>query len=371
MFDRLKSAALVTLLIWGVLALVFAFTPKTEVRDSNVRYRPGQSTYDVWELAVHAAANEAKAIYRFPIINDRKYEDSKPDVVGYLYDVDVESIPVGGSLELDQTQLRFRPIGQPEIKIEGAGSVKMRATLRHLKSCAVEMSEVTESRIVNTGSGIIAVPKLKKETIRKFSEPACRGSDDFLIEKPNQESSRDRQAQIDKEEVLRSLSRARADRERIIVAGWRKQAEKLGSTQTTDLLRPTATSFERDVCSRFVGLFRVLGVEALNADRVLKSRAHHDGYDEEIYETKAALLFKSGRRYDYRTDLSLDLPFLVSSLRIDDKECVKSTPPRTAGGGFDLESKSANEIEKILAAYMREAARAQAESEIPNPSGSN
>lgn len=181
MFDRFKPAIYITLGLWGFMGLLYAFTNSKAVvySDNRARYQ-GISTYDVWQIHVLQAKENAGTTYRIPVVADRVFNDTEDAVIGFIRGISVDGLAVGAEETYEAPAVSFRGIGGSHVDLRALSpeqAVKVQIT--HLKSCPVEMREDVETKLVSSGYNVIDIPKLKKVEVRKFSKPACAGPEDL------------------------------------------------------------------------------------------------------------------------------------------------------------------------------------------------
>lgn len=187
MFDRFKPAIFITLGLWGFMGLLYAFTNSKAVvySDNRARYQ-GVSTYDVWEIQVLRAKENAGSTYRIPVVADRVFNDTEDSVIGFIRGVSVDKLAVGASDAFESAMVSFRGIGGAQVDLHAVSPEQLvKVQVTHLKSCPVEMREDIETKRVSSGYNVIDIPKLKKVEVRRFSKPACAGPEDLKTSTSN------------------------------------------------------------------------------------------------------------------------------------------------------------------------------------------
>jgi hypothetical protein len=378
MFDALPKAVKISLIFsCAVFALMLFVKSKERVYTDRENYRAhGPSTYDVWDLEIRSANRNAGETFRVAVVNDRRY--SQPDFIAFGEDGLDErvrnEVGVGQTQELRLPRLRFKSLHSDSFlelePLKNQNEVVFRAT--RIKSCPVEVSEEEQTKIVNKGSGVIAVPTLVKKTVRKFTQPVCADPADATF---NQATSA---AAAADPQIIKAIADAKAqEKEREVhTERARREAELTRKIHAQvaavpkELIDPAglaSDSFEHAVCSRFAGLMRALGISEVNASRTQTVVEQSAGMTRYHTENHVEFRLKDGQKYSRDPLVDGHLFDVAQSISLDDKTCVRVQASPQGTARYDANDKALDELAHLIDVYIRDLTREQAARELPLP----
>lgn len=309
--------------------------------------------------------------FRIAVIEDRNFSEVNPDFTG-RFEVPRAVVPVGQTKEIEVGGFAYLKsiYGGPTFEIKSltpTSSAILKIT--HLKSCPVIVSERTISEIKNTGSGVIAVPKIVKKTIREWTKPACETPEDRVIEQSAAASSGSMvptdatlapdphivkaQAAAALEDKKQEVFRLRERRAGVIREKLAKLAVEI---QKGFEPNPAPTDVESqlrgELCPSEMSRLKALGLQEIQATKVESDREVRPDYTSINYKREIIYMPVNGEAIT-RNSLDARLVDVAASISFDPVKCLKFKAPLNQSSDRRAIDLAAKEFRSALDWYER------------------
>lgn len=265
-------------------------------------------------------------------------------------------------------------------EIRGIAGKPVAYRARVVKSCPVRIKQAQSKELRNTGSGVIAIPKIITTKYTAVVRPSCYEESDRIFEAgivnttevPEDVASRVETARA--ESGLEETRRQRAIERERTSEGFQRDLRKQVGELAAKLTSPSGTGFEarlkQALCPTSFAKARVLGLRRIDFEKKLVESKQEKGYTRERYERTLTITRSNGEKdvYDSPSDL-FDVFSIVGTLTVDQgRECF-GIELRPNGG--HSESKVLEEMERgfasLLDRQLRDEAYRKALAKIPEP----